>query len=72
DVQRDAVALLNAASKLLKPQGILIFSCNFRRFCFEPEKLTGLVAQDISAQTIPEDFARSPRIHRCWLLKRNG
>ena len=72
DVQRDAVALLNAASRLLKPKGILIFSCNFRRFCFEPEKVAGFAAQDISAQTIPEDFARSPRIHRCWLLKRNG
>jgi 23S rRNA (guanine2445-N2)-methyltransferase / 23S rRNA (guanine2069-N7)-methyltransferase len=26
--------------------------------------------EDISAQTIPPDFARNPRIHRCWRLQR--
>jgi 23S rRNA (guanine2445-N2)-methyltransferase / 23S rRNA (guanine2069-N7)-methyltransferase len=28
------------------------------------------VCEDISAATIPQDFARNPRIHRAWRLQR--
>ena len=30
----------------------------------------GLAWEDVTARTIPQDFARSPRIHRCFLLRR--
>ena len=30
----------------------------------------GVAIEDISAQTIPEDFSRTPRIHKCYLVRR--
>ena len=30
----------------------------------------GVEAQDITAQTIPEDFSRNQRIHKCYLVRR--
>jgi 23S rRNA (guanine2445-N2)-methyltransferase / 23S rRNA (guanine2069-N7)-methyltransferase len=71
DVQRDHVALIRGALSLLAPDGELIFSTNRRRFQLDAE---GLAAEaeitDISAATIPRDFARNPRIHRCWRMRR--
>ncbi len=29
-----------------------------------------MVLTDITEQTIPEDFSRNKRIHRCYILKR--
>jgi len=72
DIQRDHVGLLRKAASLLAADGLLIFSTNFRRFKLDAESLTGLVAEDITASTIPEDFARNPRIHYCWTIRRTG
>ena len=27
------------------------------------------MVEDITARTLPRDFARNPRIHNCWLLR---
>ena len=72
DVQRDHVELLIGLSRLLTRDGEAIFSCNLRTFRPDVEALAraGVVLEDISAQTIPEDFARNPRIHRCYLVCR--
>jgi 23S rRNA (guanine2445-N2)-methyltransferase / 23S rRNA (guanine2069-N7)-methyltransferase len=69
DVQRDHVRLLRAALARLAPGGALYFSNNFRRFKLD-EAALGEVAriEDISASTIPPDFARNARIHRAWRL----
>ena len=72
DVQRDHVALLNAASRLLTPNGILIFSNNLRSFKMNHSALSGLHIEDITRATIPEDFARNPRIHNCWEITRTS
>jgi 23S rRNA (guanine2445-N2)-methyltransferase / 23S rRNA (guanine2069-N7)-methyltransferase len=32
--------------------------------------LNGLIIEDISASTIPEDFARDQKIHYCWRISR--
>ena len=71
DVQRDHVRLLRAAVARLSPDGVLYFSNNFRRFKLD-EAAVGEFAQveDISASTIPLDFARNPRIHRAWRITR--
>jgi 23S rRNA (guanine2445-N2)-methyltransferase / 23S rRNA (guanine2069-N7)-methyltransferase len=29
-----------------------------------------LDTQDITAESIPRDFQRNPRIHRCWRIRR--
>ena len=68
-IQEDHVELINHAAKLLSAEGILYFSTNFRRFKLETQSLTHLQIQDISAQSIPEDFSRTPKIHYCWEIK---
>lgn len=72
DVQRDHVDLLIGVSRLLTVDGQAIFSCNLRTFKPDLEALAraGVVLTDISAQTIPEDFSRNPRIHCCYRLRR--
>jgi 23S rRNA (guanine2445-N2)-methyltransferase / 23S rRNA (guanine2069-N7)-methyltransferase len=46
----------------------LLFSNNFRRFRLDRKALGDLDIQDISASTIPEDFRRNRKIHRCWRI----
>ena len=70
DVQRDHVGLIRAASNLLETGGVLLFSCNRRGFALDTEALTGLRLEDISRQTIPEDFSRDPKVHVCWKITR--
>lgn len=68
DIQTDHVAMIKSAVSLLAPDGILYFSTNFRRFKMDYEMLTNLQIKDISSATIPEDFARNPKIHYCWKI----
>ena len=70
DIQNDHVALLKNAAALLAPSGVLYFSTNFRRFKMGHAALAGLNVEDISAATIPEDFARDQKIHYCWRITR--
>jgi len=69
DVQRDHVTLIERAMQLLEPNGVLVFSNNFRRFRLDAAALHGYGIEDISAATIPPDFQRNPRIHRCWEIR---
>jgi len=71
DVQRAHVRLLGAAVDRLTDDGLLLFSNNYRRFRLDEEALSGFArVEEITAQTIPPDFARNPRIHRAWALRR--
>jgi 23S rRNA (guanine2445-N2)-methyltransferase / 23S rRNA (guanine2069-N7)-methyltransferase len=72
DIQRDHVALVSAAARVLKPEGTLVFSTNMRKFKLDEPALVaaGLSIEDVSASTIPPDFARNPRIHRCFVIRR--
>ena len=72
DVQRDHVALLSAAARLLDRGGVLVFSCNRQKFKLDEASLKGLAVEDISKKTIPPDFERSPRVHQCWIIRRNN
>lgn len=72
DVQRDHAELLIGVVHLLRPEGEAIFSCNLRSFKPDTEKLAryGVAIEDISEQTIPFDFLRTPNIHRCYRVWR--
>ena len=72
DVQRDHIELLAGVSRLLTQGGHAIFSCNLRGFRPETRKLAraGVVLQDITSQTIPEDFARNQKVHHCYIVRR--
>lgn len=70
DIQRDHADLIRSAARLLTSDGVLIFSNNFKRFKMDREALEGFVVEDVTRATIPPDFARNPRIHNTWLIRR--
>ena len=72
DVQRDHSELIIGVSRLLTRNGSAIFSCNLRGFKPDVEALAkaGVVIEDITAQTIPEDFKRNQKIHHAYIVKR--
>ena len=69
DVQREHVRLLRAAVARLAQGGVLYFSNNFRRFRLDETAVAEFAdCENISADTIPPDFSRNPRIHQAWRL----
>jgi 23S rRNA (guanine2445-N2)-methyltransferase / 23S rRNA (guanine2069-N7)-methyltransferase len=71
DVQRDHVGMIRRSLKLLRPAGRLVFSTNYTRFKLDLRELADLAIEDISAATIPKDFERHARIHRCFIVRFN-
>jgi 23S rRNA (guanine2445-N2)-methyltransferase / 23S rRNA (guanine2069-N7)-methyltransferase len=47
----------------------LLFSTNAQRFALDPGLGQGCAVKDISAATLPFDFAGNPRIHRCFEIR---
>ncbi|HHJ19879.1 MAG TPA: bifunctional 23S rRNA (guanine(2069)-N(7))-methyltransferase RlmK/23S rRNA (guanine(2445)-N(2))-methyltransferase RlmL, partial [Gammaproteobacteria bacterium] len=70
DVQRDHVELINGVLDLLAPEGMLIFSTNFRKFKMDQQAIHASHITDISRKTRSKDFVRNSRIHYCWELSR--
>jgi 23S rRNA (guanine2445-N2)-methyltransferase / 23S rRNA (guanine2069-N7)-methyltransferase len=66
DVQRDHPELIDQCMRLLSPAGRLVFSTNAQRFRLEPSVEERWRVSDLSAKTLPFDFARNPRVHRCF------
>ncbi|MDR2013172.1 MAG: bifunctional 23S rRNA (guanine(2069)-N(7))-methyltransferase RlmK/23S rRNA (guanine(2445)-N(2))-methyltransferase RlmL [Rhodanobacter sp.] len=69
DVQRDHVELLGLCAERLAEDGLIVFSNNLRRFKPNLDALCALEVRDISATSIPVDFSRNARIHRCYELR---
>jgi len=69
DVQRDHANMIRRAMRLLRPAGRLVFSTNYTRFRLDAVALADLAVEDISENTIPKDFERSARIHRCYVIR---
>ena len=72
DTGRDHPDLVDACMKVLAPDGLLVFSTNAQKFKLDPALAERYDVQDISAATIPRDFERNPRIHRCYDIRRRG
>ena len=68
DVQRDHVHLLDLAMSRLAKGGVLYFSNNFRKFQLDESLAERYAVEEISGQTVDQDFARNPKIHRAWRL----
>ncbi len=66
DIERDHVKLIQQSMDLLEKDGMLIFSTNKKGFRLNAEVSRRYQVKDITAQTIPEDFKRRPKIHQCW------
>jgi 23S rRNA (guanine2445-N2)-methyltransferase / 23S rRNA (guanine2069-N7)-methyltransferase len=69
DIARDHPQLIAACARLLAPEGLLVFSTNAQRFKLAQELTGRYQIVDVSAATLPEDFARNPRIHRCYEIR---
>jgi len=70
DIQRDHVQLLTRTLELLSPDGVLIFSCNLRKFKLDKKKLSQWDVKDITRATIPKDFQRNPHIHKAFEIRK--
>jgi 23S rRNA (guanine2445-N2)-methyltransferase / 23S rRNA (guanine2069-N7)-methyltransferase len=67
DVQQGHGELLACLLRHMRPEGIVIFSTNFRRFRLDTSTWPPVRIHEISRQTVPPDF-RNQRIHRCWKI----
>ena len=72
DVQRDHKELLIMTLRLLNTGGLLIFSCNRRKFKLDPDAFNRWIVKDISPSTLPKDFERNPNIHKAFELRKKG
>jgi 23S rRNA (cytosine1962-C5)-methyltransferase len=70
DLQRDHPRLIQACLALLNPDGKLLFSTNRRRFRLDPTLEESGLWEEITRQTLPEDFRRHPA-HRCWRYRKS-
>lgn len=70
DIQRDHGDLIRSSMAKLVPGGTLIFSNNFRKFKMDELTVRQFDCQNITPQTLDLDFARNPRIHNVWKIKR--
>ena len=70
DIQRDHGDLIRSSMAKLVPGGTLIFSNNFRKFKMDELTVRQFDCQNITSQTLDVDFARNPRIHNVWKIKR--
>lgn len=69
DVQRDHVRLIDACMMHLEKGGTMIFSNNFRRFKLDEYITQKYSVEDITPETIGDDFKRDERIHKCYLIR---
>jgi 23S rRNA (guanine2445-N2)-methyltransferase / 23S rRNA (guanine2069-N7)-methyltransferase len=72
DITRDHAELIDACMAVLAPGGLLVFSTNAQKFKLDPSVGDRYDVSDISAATVPRDFARNPRIHRCFDIRKRG
>ncbi|MGB1333425.1 MAG: bifunctional 23S rRNA (guanine(2069)-N(7))-methyltransferase RlmK/23S rRNA (guanine(2445)-N(2))-methyltransferase RlmL [Porticoccaceae bacterium] len=72
DVQRDHPELIRQAMAKLNPEGTLVFSNNFRKFKLDELISRQFSCENITAQTLDNDFERNPRIHNVWLITRRS
>ncbi|HEX4024848.1 MAG TPA: bifunctional 23S rRNA (guanine(2069)-N(7))-methyltransferase RlmK/23S rRNA (guanine(2445)-N(2))-methyltransferase RlmL [Steroidobacteraceae bacterium] len=70
DVQRDHLQLVESCMQWLAPGGLLLFSTNAQHFRLEPQVAERWRVTDVSRATLPFDFERNPRIHRCFEITR--
>jgi len=72
DIQRDHGDMIRNAMAKLAPNGVLIFSNNFRKFKMDELTERQFDCQNITPQTLDMDFERNPRIHNVWKITRRS
>jgi len=72
DIERDHGELIAASARLLTSTGLVVFSTNAQRFHLDATLAQRFAVRDISGATLPKDFERNPRIHRCYEVRALG
>ncbi|MEJ0035052.1 MAG: bifunctional 23S rRNA (guanine(2069)-N(7))-methyltransferase RlmK/23S rRNA (guanine(2445)-N(2))-methyltransferase RlmL [Gammaproteobacteria bacterium] len=72
DTGRDHPELIEVCMQVLAPGGLLVFSTNAQKFKLDPALAERYDVKDVSVATIPRDFERNPRIHRCYDIRHRG
>jgi 23S rRNA G2069 N7-methylase RlmK/C1962 C5-methylase RlmI len=69
DISRDHPRLLAQVIRVMRPGAVLFFSTNHQNFVFRAAGLDVADAEEITTQTIPEDYrSKKKTIHRCWKI----
>lgn len=69
DIARDHPQLIASVCRVMRPGATLFFSTNHQNFDLRTDELPIADAQEITAQTIPEDYhSKKKTIHRCWKM----
>lgn len=68
DVQRDHLSMVETLMNHLKPDGVLYFSNNFRKFKLDSKLTETFKVKDITFKTIPKDF-KDQKIHICFEIR---
>jgi 23S rRNA (guanine2069-N7)-methyltransferase len=69
DIAQEHPVLLNAVAAVMRPGGVILFSTNHQNFIPFMEELKVRAVDEITARTIPEDYASKRKtIHRCWMI----
>jgi 23S rRNA (cytosine1962-C5)-methyltransferase len=71
DIQRDHVQLINQCLAVMKADGLLYFSTNYRKFALDEPAINAASVKDITAVTTPFDFAQKLN-RKCYLIKDSG
>jgi 23S rRNA (guanine2445-N2)-methyltransferase / 23S rRNA (guanine2069-N7)-methyltransferase len=72
DIERDHGELIAASVRVLTSSGLVVFSTNAQRFHLDATLAQRFAVRDISGATVPKDFERNPRIHRCYEVRALG
>lgn len=71
DVQKNHQSMIDDCMAILSDTGTLIFSNNYRRFRLAPKVSEKYHVEDRSKWSIQRDFARNPKIHQCWFIRKS-
>ena len=56
----------------LSDDGLLIFSCNLRKFALDESLKQDFSVRDVSKASVPQDFARRENIHVCFHIRQTA
>ena len=68
DLQQEHEKLLHLAMDRLSRDGVLIFTCTSKKFCFADALEEEYVFEEITSQTVSNDFKQSRNTRRCWRI----
>ncbi len=71
DLQRDHSGMLHSVMDHMTSHGVIYFGAPSRRFMLDRHRIRGAHIEDVSAEMIPQDFARSRDTFHMWRITRD-